>query len=142
VEGTWQATSWLVGHAIAAASVWSGMPGGLPLQPRAWHGSVGLSLVALLGDWSIVLEDRWASAPFQAGWTPVEVNPEWNTQPSASAAVTRPQNQIVGGVRWGPLTLWFMEDFCPGQVPEPGRRWFYDTNAPDVAIGLALTLQP
>jgi len=142
VEGTWQATSWLVGHAIVAGSIWSGMPGGLPLQPRVWHGSVGLSLVILLGDWSLVLEDRWATAPFQSGWTFVEVNPEWNLQSSASTAVTRPQNQITGGVRWGPLTFWFTEDFSPGQVPGLGQKWFYDTNAPDLAIGLTLTLQP
>jgi len=142
VEGTWQATSWLVGHAIVAGSLWSGMPGGLPLQPHAWHGSVGLSLVVLLGDWSLVLEDRWASAAFQPGWTFVEVNPEWNVQSSAYTAVTRSQNQIAGGVRWGPLTFWFTEDFTLGQVPGVRTKWFYDTNAPDLAIGLTLTLPP
>lgn len=142
MEGTWQATSWLVGHAIVAGSFWSGMSGGLPLQPRAWHGSVGLSLVAMVGEWSFVLEDRWATAPFQAGWTFVETNPEWNMQSSAYTAVTHPQNQITGSVRWGPLAFWFMEDFSPGQVPGLGPKWFYDTNAPDLAIGLTLTLQP
>jgi hypothetical protein len=142
LEGTWQATSWLVGHAIVAGSIWSGMPGGLPLQPRTWHASAGLSLVFLLGDWSLVLEDRWASAPFEAGWAFVEVDPKWNTQSSAFTAVTRSQNQITGGVRWGPLTFWFMEDFTLGQVPGVATTWFYDTNAPDVAIGLTLTLQP
>jgi len=142
VEGTWQATSWLVGHAILAGSLWSGMPGGFSLQPRAWHASAGLSLVVLLGDWSLVLEDRWASAPFQAGWRFVEINPEWNLQSSATNAVTLSQNQITGAVRWGPLTFWFMEDFSLGSVPGLGPRWFYDSNAPDVAIGLTLTLQP
>ena len=142
LEGTWQATSWLVGHAILAGSIWSGMPGGLPLQPRTWHGSGGLSLVFLLGDWSLVLEDRWASAPFQAGWRFVEMNPEWNLQSSATNAVTLSQNQITGGVRWGPLTFWLAEDFTLGSVPGLGRRWFYDTNAPDLAMGLTLTLRP
>jgi hypothetical protein len=142
VLGTWQATSWLVGHAIASGSVWSSMPGGSPLQPRTWQAAAGISLVALLGEWSIVLEDRWSTAPFQAGWSYVEVNPEWNLQSSASNAVTLSQNQITGGVRWGPLTLWFAEDFTLGHVPGLGPRWFYDSNAPDVAMGLTLTLQP
>lgn len=139
LAGTWQAASWLVGHAIISGSFWSGMPGGLPLQPRAFHASVGLSLVALAGEWSFVLEDRWSTAAFRPGWTHVQANPEWNVQSSAYAAVAMPQNQVAGGVRRGPLTFWFMEDFCPGAVPGRGR-WFYDTNAPDVAIGLTLTL--
>jgi hypothetical protein len=141
VEGTWQATSWLVGHAILAGSFWSGMPGGLPLQPRAFHGLAGLSLVALLGEWSFVLEDRLSSAAFQGGWTFVEVDPAWNLQTSASNAVSLAQNQITGGVRWGPLTFWFAEDFTPGHVPDLGPTWFYDSNAPDVALGVTLTWQ-
>lgn len=140
--GTWQATSWLVGHAIVTGSLWSPMPGGLPLQPRTWQASAGLSLAVLLGDWSIVLEDRWASAPFQHGWGFVLVNPEWNLQSSAYTAVTLSQNQITGGVRWGPLTFWFQEDFTPGYVPGLGPTWFHDSNAPDVAMGLTLTLRP
>ncbi|HQR30750.1 MAG TPA: hypothetical protein PLL32_10090 [Anaeromyxobacteraceae bacterium] len=142
VLGTWQATSWLTGHAIVSGSAWSGMPGGLPLQPRTWQASAGLALVVMLGEVSLHLEDRWASAPFQYGWTFVEVNPEWNLQSSASNAVTLSQNQIAGGVRWGPLTFWFAEDFTIGSVPGLGPRWFYDSNAPDVAFGLTLTLRP
>jgi hypothetical protein len=140
--GTWQATPWLAGHAIVTGSLWSAMPGGLPLQPRTWQGSTGLSLVVLLGDWSIVLEDRWSTAPFQAGWAFVEMNPEWNPQSSAYAAVALSQNQITGGVRYGPLTFWLQEDFSPGSVPGLGPTWFHDSNAPDVAIGLTLTLEP
>ena len=142
ILGTWQATSWLVGHAIFSGSFWSPIPGALPLQPRPWHASAGLSLTVLLGDFSIVLEDRWSSAPFQYGWGFVEVNPEWNLQSSATTAVTLSQNQITGGVRWGPLAFWFMEDFNVGHVPGLGPTWFYDSNAPDVAMGLTLTLRP
>jgi hypothetical protein len=142
VAGTWQATSWLVGHAIVSGSYWSPIPGTLPLQPRAWQASAGISLVVLLGEFSILLEDRWSSAPFEYGWGYVEVNPEWNLQSSATTAVTLSQNQITGGVRWGPLTFWFQEDFTVGHVPGLGPRWFYDSNAPDVALGLTLTLQP
>ncbi len=142
VEGTWQATSWLVGHAIVSGSVWSGMPGGLPLQPRTFQAGVGLSLVALWGDVSFALEDRWATSVFQDGWQFVQTDPQWNLQSSAWNAVSMPQNQITLGVRWGPLTFWFMEDFNIGHVPDLGPRWFYDTNAPDVAFGLTLTVHP
>ena len=45
-----------------------------------------------------------------------------------------------GGVRWGPVAFWLTEHFCPGQLPGL-RRWFYDTNAPDVAMGLSVTLR-
>jgi len=114
----------------------------MPLQPRTWQASAGLSLVVLLGDVSVLLEDRWSTAPFQAGWGFVETNPEWNLQSSAFTAVTLPQNQISVGVRWGPLTFWFAEDFTPGYVPGLGPSWFYDSNAPDVAIGLTFTLHP
>jgi hypothetical protein len=140
--GTWQATSWLVGHAIVTGSLWSPMTGGLPLQPRTWQGSAGLSLAVLLGGWSLLLEDRWSSAAFQSGWGFVEVNPEWNLQSSAFAAVTLSQNQISGGVRYGPITFWFQEDFTIGYVPGLGPSWFHDSNAPDVALGLTLTLRP
>jgi hypothetical protein len=142
IEGTWQATSWLVGHAIVAGSIWSGMPGGLPLQPQTFHGMVGLSLVAIAGEWSFALEDRWMTAAFQPGWTWVQTDPTWTLQSSATNAVTRSQNQITGGVRWGPLTFWFAEDFTLGHVPDYGPTWFYDTNAPDLAMGITLTLQP
>jgi hypothetical protein len=142
VEGTWQATSWLVGHAIVAGSLWSGLASPLALQPRPWHGTFGLSLVAVVGEWSFVLEDRLCTPAFQSGWSFVLVNPDWNLQTSASNAVSLSQNQITFAVRWGPLAFWFSEDFTPGYVPGLGPRWFYDSNAPDVAMGLTLTLQP
>lgn len=140
--GTWQATSWLVGHAIVSGSWLGPMPGGLPLQPRSWQAAAGISLVVLLGDFSLVLEDRISTAPFQWGWTFVEVNPEWNLQSSATNAVVLSQNMITGGVRFGPVTLWFQEDFNVGHVPGLGPTWFYDSNAPDLSVGLTLTLQP
>jgi len=52
------------------------------------------------------------------------------------------QNQITGGVRYGPVTFWFQEDFTLGRIPGLGRTWFHDSNAPDVAFGLTLTLEP
>ena len=140
VEGTWQATSWLVGHAIVSGSYWSGMAGGLPLQPLALHASVGLSLVAMVGEWSFVLEDRWSTAAFRGGWAFVQTDPDWNLQSSAWNALFMPQNQITGGIRLGPVTFWFQEDFAIGHVPDLGPTWFYDTNAPDLAFGITLSL--
>jgi hypothetical protein len=140
--GTWQVAEWLVGHAILSGSYLSPLPSSLPLQPRSWQASAGLSLVVLLGDWSLILEDRWTTSAFAWGWDFVEVNPAWNLQTSAWNAVSMPQNQIYAGVRFGPVTLWFTEDFTPGYVPGLGPTWFYDTNAPDVAIGLTVTIRP
>ncbi len=140
--GTWQPLPWLVGHAIVSGSYLSPMASSMPMQPRSWQGSVGLSLVALVGEWSFLLEDRWLSPAFQWGWAFANPSDIWTMQSSAYTAVTMSQNQITAGVRWGPLTFWFMEDFTPGYVPGYGPTWFYDTNAPDVAIGLTLTVQP
>jgi len=36
------------------------------------------------------------------------------------------------------VTVWFSEDFTPGRRPEVGWRWFYDTNAPDLVLGVAI----
>ena len=143
IEGTWQATPWLVGHALAAASLWSGLPRGFPLQPRRWHGSLDLSLVFLVGEWALILEDRFATAAFEGGWTLVDAGPGGTAQTSASYAVLRPQNQVALGVRVRGLAFWLMEDFTLGHNPGNGAGdWFYDTNAPDVAIGVTLTLPP
>ena len=131
-----------MGHAIVSGSYLSPMASSMPMQPRSWQGSVGLSLVALVGEWSFLLEDRWLSPAFQWGWAFANPSDIWTMQSSAYTAVTMSQNQITAGVRWGPLTFWFMEDFTPGYVPGYGPTWFYDTNAPDVAIGLTLTVQP
>ncbi len=143
IEGTWQATPWLVGHALAAASLWSGLPAGFPLQPRRWHGSLDASLVFLVGDWALFLEDRFATAAFAPGWTVLDAGPGGTVQTSAAYAVLRPQNQVSLGIRHGGFALWFMEDFTLGQNPGNGAGdWFYDTNAPDVAVGITLTVPP
>jgi hypothetical protein len=75
----------------------------------------------------------------------------WQVQPNgpsiqaelerALATLHKEPVRITGGVRYGPVTFWLMEDFTLGSVPGLGPRWFYDSNAPDVAIGLTLTLE-
>lgn len=141
--GTWQVASWLVGHAMAAASYWSGLPAGFPLQPRSWHGDLDLSLAFLVGDWALLLEDRLYSPAFQPGWVLVSPGPHGTPQSSADYPVLRPQNQVSLGVRRGFFAFWVMEDFMLGDNPGNGTgSWFYDTNAPDLAIGLTLTWPP
>jgi hypothetical protein len=141
LSGTWQVAPWLVGHATGALASWSGLPSRFPMQPARWHGSLDLSLVFLAGDWSVVLEDRLTSPIFAAGWRFLDGGPDGELQTSATYAATRTQNQITLGVRWGPLTFWISEDYLIGWNPGAGpNSWFYNSNAPDLAMGLAVTL--
>ena len=138
-----EATSWLAVHALAAVSYWSGFPSSFPLQPARWHGSFDLSLAFVLGDVAILLEDRLATQAFQSGWALADAGPGGTVQSSASYALFRPQNQVALGVRAGPVSFWLMEDFTLGSNPGNGTGdWFYDTNAPDVAVGLSLAWPP
>jgi hypothetical protein len=127
---------WLTGHAQAAFRRLAPLPGAQPLQPRPWQWSVEGSLAATRGDWTLLLETRWLSPLFQAGWRLVG-DPH---QGDAVTAVTRAQNQISAGLRWRAVTAWFAEDFTLGGRPEVGRRWFYDTNAPDLVLGASVAV--
>ena len=142
--GTWQATSWLVGHAIVSGSLLVAHARGsaaaaarLAGQRRALARGPAGRLVDRPGGPLV------RAPPFQYGWGFVEVNPEWNLQSSATTAVTlsaEPDHRrgalgaahllVPGGLH--------RRDTCPGLGPS----WFYDSNAPDVAMGLTLTLQP
>jgi hypothetical protein len=98
---------------------------------------VEASLVAWRGDWALALESRWLSPLFESGWT--VVTPP--SQGDALTAIERSQNQITGGVRWRALTVWFSEDWTPGARREVRWYWFYNSNAPDVALGVSF-VQP
>ena len=39
------------------------------------------------------------------------------------------------GVRRGPFTAWFSEDFTLGGT-QGKSEWFYNSNTPDISIGL------
>lgn len=127
--------TWLTLHAQGSARLVSPLPGGLPLQPRPWQLGAEASLVAWRGDWALLLESRWLSALFEPGWR-LQGDP---VQGDAVTAVTRAQNQVTVGLRWRALTAWFSEDWTPGARREVGWIWFYDTNAPDLVLGLAVT---
>jgi hypothetical protein len=48
---------------------------------------------------------------------------------------------VTLGVRWGPVAFWITEDYFLGWNPGAGpNSWFYNSNAPDLALGLTLTL--
>jgi hypothetical protein len=47
---------------------------------------------------------------------------------------------VSGGVRWRELTAFFSEDFTPGgrhPADPAAAAWFYESNAPDVVVGIA-----
>lgn len=126
---------WLTAHAQASARRVAPLPGAVPLRLRPWQLGAEASLVAWSGGWALALESRWLSPLFEGGWE--VVHPP--VKGDALTALTRAQNQVTGGVRWRWLTLWVSEDWTPGARRDAGWTWFYDTNAPDVAVGIAAT---
>jgi hypothetical protein len=128
---------WLTGHAQLSARRVSSLPGGLPLRLRPWQVGADASLVAWRGPWALALESRWVSALFERGWR-LEGDP---LQGDALPAVTRTQNQVTVGLRWRALSAWLSEDWTPGARRAVGQTWFFDSNAPDVVLGLSL-VQP
>ncbi len=133
--GTAELASWLTAHAMLSGSVWSGLPGGFALQPRLWHGGAEVSFVFRAGRWELLVEDRVLTPAFEPGWT-LAGGPA-DPRGSAYFATFRAHNQVTLGVRFGALSAWFSEDFTPGSSGTPGGGWFYDSNAPDVVLGLA-----
>jgi len=134
---TAELTPWLTAHGLAAASVWSDLPGGFPLQPRPWHGTFEASLAAHAGAWALIVEDRLLTPAFGGGWAYAASNGTGEIS-SAAFATLRPHNQITVGLRRGAFTTWFCEDFTPGDPGVGGgARWFYDSNAPDIVFGLS-----
>jgi len=136
VAGSLPLLPWLTGHAQVSGRLLSPLPGGGPLRLRPWQLGGELSLVAWRGDWAFTLETRWLSALFERGWHVDGLA----RQGDALTAVTRTQNQFTLGLRWGALTAWLSEDVTLGSRHEVAWIWFYDTNAPDVAVGLSLAL--
>jgi hypothetical protein len=140
IAGTAELTSWLVAHAMVTTQLWSHLGADVALQPQGLHWSADLSLVAVLGQVAIFFEDRVVSAMFDdTGWTRVIDPTAGDDASSAWAASFRAHNQLSGGVRWGRFTAWFSEDFTPGSNPAGVYGWFYDSNAPDLVIGLSFT---
>jgi hypothetical protein len=137
---TWsgQLTAWLTGHAQLSVAGLSPLAAPISLQPLTWQVGVEASLAATLpGSVVVLLESRALSTLFSGEWSLGGARPR---QGDALVAVTRWQNQVSVGLRRDPLTVWLSEDFTPGSRPEVGWTWFYDTNAPDLTLGLTLAL--
>jgi len=131
---------WFTLHGQLAARLVSALPHGFPLQPEGTQWSLDLSAVIRMGGQvALLLEDRVSSPLFRGGWA----LPAGEKEPEATAyySMFRPYNQISGGIRIGEVTVFFCEDFTPGKrLPnDPGPRWFYNSNSPDVVLGLAWT---
>jgi hypothetical protein len=129
---------WLTGHAQLSLARLSPLASALPLQPNPWQLGVEVGLVVHLpGGWALLAESRVLSTLFAGAWTVGSATPR---QGDAVTAITRWQNQLSFGLRKDLLTLWLSEDFTLGARPEVGWRWFYDTNAPDLVVGVCLAL--
>jgi hypothetical protein len=129
---------WLTAHAQLAVRIVSPLPRAFPLQPNRLQGGADLSLVARIGPRvALVVEDRILTPLFEDGWRIAGTVEE----PEATAwySLFRPHNQVSGGVRIDDLTAFLSEDFTPGRrLPtDPGPRWFYDSNAPDLVLGIS-----
>jgi hypothetical protein len=129
---------WLTVHAQGAVRFISPLPHGFPLEPEPLQWGVDVSAVIRVADRvALIAEDRLSSSLFRGGWSlaPGEKEPE----ATAYYSLFRPHNQISGGLRIRELTVFFSEDFTPGKrLPsDPGPSWFYNSNAPDVTLGLA-----
>lgn len=128
---------WATAHLLASAARVAGLSAQVPLRPRAWRFAAEVSLALRLGAFTLLLEDRVATAVFAGGWIPADGAPGLGA--SGYYAAFLPQNRIAAGLRRGGLTFWLSEDFTPGAAPYAGggSNWFYDSNAPDLAFGLA-----
>jgi hypothetical protein len=137
VSATFLATRWLTAHGLASLRAVSDLPRGVALQPRRFQGGLDLSLVARLGAIALVLEDRLSSPLFENGWR----LPPLATAPASSAwyGMFAVHNQVNVGLRWRELTAFFSEDFTPGRrlAVDQAAGWFYESNAPDVVLGIA-----
>ncbi len=131
-------TRWFTVHGQGTLRFISPLPHGFPLRPAPVQWGLELSLVARIADRvALVAEDRLCSPLFGGGWSLAEAQQE----PEATAyyALFRAHNQISGGLRVGEVTVLFSEDFTPGKrvANDPGPRWFYNSNGPDVVLGVA-----
>ncbi len=129
---------WFTLHGQGALRLVSPLPHGFPLRPETVQWGLDVSAVVRIKDRvALIAEDRLSSRLFRGGWAlaPGEKEPE----ATAYYSLFRAYNQISGGLRIGEVTIFFSEDFTPGKrLPtDPGPRWFYNSNSPDVMLGLA-----
>ncbi len=103
-----------------------------------------LSLEWDAGPFTALLEDRLVSAimddqdtvPGSVSWQRQNFGGNDGYLSSGMYATFRAHNQFSFAARWWRLTLWLSEDFTPGSNVHATIPWEYESNAPDVVIGL------
>lgn len=135
--GSVELTSWLTAHALVSESFFSPLAAPTLLQPRTWHSGFDASLECALGATTLILEDRVLSSLFGAGWSRLPRNGDNGLLSSGLFADFRAHNQVTLALRRGPFSLWFSEDFTPGANAHSTFQYVWESNAPDVVIGLS-----
>lgn len=134
--GTAEVGRWCTLHANVFTSAWGRLASGVRLQPRRFHHGAEISAVFLVGGWALIVEDRLLSPVFPSDWQRFGEDDSYSrVRASATFGAIRMHNQISGGVRRGRFTFWFSEDFTPGRSAGT-TTWFYNSNAPDISVGL------
>jgi hypothetical protein len=139
VLGTIEPLSWLTLHGLVGMSAFSELACTCALQPKTWHFTAEISAAASWGMTTFLIEDRVLSPLFPGGWTRESSNGEDGLLSSGAFADFRTHNQVSFAVRRGRFTVWLSEDFTPGSNPDSTLKWAWDSNAPDVVVGVAFT---
>jgi hypothetical protein len=104
-------------------------------------GTAEVSAVFDLGPLQLLLEDRVVSPLLPPGWNRLEWNGNDAFLSSGYYAGFRSHNQITWGLRVGRLSFWLSEDFTPGSNSRSAIPFYYESNSPDVTLGVRW-LQP
>ncbi len=139
--GTAEVSGAITLHGMVALARFGGFSAPLLLQPKPWHFTAEASAVFDLGPLQLLLEDRVVSPLLQQGWNRLESNGNDGFLSSGYYAGFRSHNQITWGLRVGRLSFWLSEDFTPGSNSRSSIPFYYESNSPDVTIGVRW-LQP
>lgn len=130
---------WLTAHAMVALSAFSPFAAPIALQPKTWHTTAELSLAASAEGFTFLLEDRIVSPLLAPRWERQEEGGNNGLLASTYFGSFRNHNQVTWGLRRGRFSFWLSEDFTPGDNSRSTLHWLYNSNAPDVVIGVAFT---
>ena len=130
---------WVVVHGMLLGTVTAPLAAPVALQPRRFHGGIDLSLALLAWGFTFLVEDRWLTPLMEEGWKTLDGGDDDLFLSSAYDALFRGHNQISFGLRRGPFTLSFSEDFTLGSNPRARRTWFFSSNAPDTVLAFTVT---
>ena len=135
--GTAEVAWWLTVHGLASLAYTSNWSTNLELQPKPWHGTAEVSLVAAIAGWAFIVEDRVVTPLLMPGWSREEAGGNDGLLASSYFGSFRAHNQLSFALRRGRFSFWLSEDFTPGANPRSNLKWLYNSNAPDVVLGLA-----